>query len=97
MQLRERQVRHSVAPTPDVAVIEMTFNSLRLLFGVFSKRGHPKESKGTSGFGKGPVPKARKEHIANREQIVYIASILAMGSTSGAVRRIRCEPVESRP
>ena len=27
----------------------------------------------------------------------YIASILARGSTSGAVRRIRCESVESRP
>jgi hypothetical protein len=38
-----------------------------------------------------------KEHIANREQMVYIAPILAMRSTSGAARRIRCEPVESRP
>jgi hypothetical protein len=40
---------------------------------------------------------AENERNRNREQIEYIASILAMGSTSGAVRRIRCEPVESRP
>jgi hypothetical protein len=31
------------------------------------------------------------------EQTVNNASILATGSISGAVRRVRCEPIESRP
>jgi hypothetical protein len=65
--------------------------------------------KGTSGvFQKGPVisergqyPQSAKEHIANREQIVYIASIAAMKGTSrvclGMLPAVRCEPVESRP
>jgi hypothetical protein len=43
-----------------VAVIEMTFNSLRLLFGVFSKRGHPKESKGTTSIRKGASTQSPK-------------------------------------
>jgi hypothetical protein len=43
-------------------------------------------SKGTNGIGKGRVPICAKEHIANREQIVYIATL---AGRSLSVFRIR--------
>jgi hypothetical protein len=40
-----------------------------------SQKGPQENSKGTRGYGKGPVPPPAKEHIANEEQIMYIAAV----------------------
>ena len=51
------------------------------------QKGPSRFSKGTNGDGKGPVPPTQKEHIANIEQIVYIAALAncqrARGSDGG--------------
>ena len=61
----------------------------------FFKRDHPRISKGTSGDGKGPVPAPRKEHIANREQIVYIAISSSLGRQGVALSASRIPVIRS--
>src|SRR5580704_6074656 len=60
------------------------------------KRGHPSFQKGPPAPERGQYRRRhQKEHIANREQIVYIACLEGNGREPAVDRQNRCRPAES--